>query len=175
MNIRPGYLFTSILLLASSSVMAEYGDLCTKTELPTMGTGATYSGFYFIRLDHADHASIDGYQCLSDQSGAEDCVAAYGQMTYDKGNVELSTSGSSMVSTKQYGDVYGFSMRFTSIDTTTLVGSTTMVTTYSINGKTTQTTDTGRVTVVPCPRLTVSDKENLANLKSFLRKANKLK
>jgi len=90
-------------------------------------------------------------------------------MAYEDGTIEMSTSGTNDIILPPYGKVIGFATRHTEIDPNTKVGTTTFITNFTAGGKVTQQVDSGVVEVIDCPKITPLDRENLRNLKKFIR------
>ena len=160
-------LFQTFILTLLSISVAQAGKLCTKTETTAQGT---YLGYYHVTFNSGDDATVDGTQCVVlAATGEEDCFPAYGEITYEKGLIELATSGSNDVIVPPYGKVTGFATRHTEIDATTKVGTSTIVTTWVAGGKSTQQIDSAVVTVIDCPKPTETDRDNARNLKKFIK------
>lgn len=171
MRTRKTSLAITLALLGLAN--AEAGRLCTKTET-TMAGGSTYYGYYNVSFNSGDDATVDGSQCiLLQSSGQEDCFPAYGEIAYENGIIELATSGSNDVVIPPYGKVIGFATRHTEIDANTMKGTSTLITEFVAGGKVTQQLDTAVVTVIDCPKPTETDRQNLRNLKKFIRSTSR--
>jgi hypothetical protein len=162
-----------IVVFLFSVASAHAGSLCTKTET-TMAGGSTYYGYYDVKFNTGDDATVDGTQCILLQTtGQEDCFPAYGEMSFENGIIELATSGSNDVTIPPYGKIIGFATRHTEIDANTKVGDSTLITTFVVGGKATQQVDTGVVTVIDCPKPTKIDRDNLKALRKFIRSTSR--
>jgi hypothetical protein len=160
-------IFTFALLSLSS---AQAGTLCTKTAITMAGVVTNYYGYYHVTFNSGVDATVDGSQCyLSTTSGKEDCFPAYGAISYEDGTIELATSGSNDITVAPYGKIVGFATRHTEIDANTKLGTSTLITSFVAAGKLNQQVDTGVVEVIDCPKWTVTDRDNLRNLKKFIR------
>ncbi|NBS17296.1 MAG: hypothetical protein EBT06_00775 [Gammaproteobacteria bacterium] len=164
---------TAIITFALLSLStAQAGKLCTKST-STLAQGVTFFGYYNVTFNTGDDATVDGSQCYLQPSGKEDCVPAYGAMAYEDGTIEMSTSGTNDIILPPYGKVIGFATRHTEIDPNTKVGTTTFITNFTAGGKVTQQVDSGVVEVIDCPKITPLDRENLRNLKKFIRSTSR--
>ncbi len=164
---------TAIITFALLSLStAQAGKLCAKST-STLAQGVTFYGYYNVTFNTGRDATVDGSQCYLQPSGKEDCFPAYGEMVYQDGTIEISTSGNNDIILPPYGKVIGFASRFTQIDANTKVGTTTFITNFTAGGKVTQQVDSGVVEVIDCPKITPLDRENLRNLKKFVRSTSR--
>jgi hypothetical protein len=152
---------------------AQAGTLCTKTTT-TMDGGVTFFGNYNVTFNSGDDATVDGTQCyVSQPSGKEDCFPAYGEILYEDGVIELSTAGSNDYILPPYGKVIGLATRHTDIDADTKVGTSTLITNFVVAGEVIQQVDTGVVEVIDCPKRTAKNRENLRNLRKFIKSTSR--
>ena len=158
----------------TSGALARNGDLCTKTE-STFAGGSTYNGYFHLNFNRGDNASVEGRQCAMMPDGSENCFAVYGEMIAENGKIELTTTAGDELTIAPYGKMNAFATRYWSINPETLTGTGTLVSSQLVSGKVTQISDISKVTVIPCPKRTAEDQQNLRILRKFARDAGNLK
>ncbi len=90
-------------------------------------------------------------------------------MSYEDGVIELATSGSNDYIYPPYGKVIGIATRHTEIDADTKVVTSTLIPNFVVAGEVIQQVDTGVVEVIDCPKRTAKNRENLRNLRKFIK------
>ena len=164
----------SMLMATSLYSHADAGRICFETDSPLLG-GLSVLADFRVSFNKGEVASIVGQQCNFVTAQHQDCLPSEGSLTAHEGRIEIAVSGANVFPASAGGEVFVESEMYTNMDPDSGIGKGKIVMTSTYNGESSTQNFEREVRVIPCPKLTPQDKENIKTKDLFIKRATKLK